>query len=389
MERNQIINSPEIENAASSKKAFLLFGGFCAGGLILLMISALFANIDAVPSVIGVFFFLAGYGVIAAPCLCAFIFKFGAFVEVGPVFTTYYSRFGNFIYERAQRDYASEAGMNLVFTLLKVGIMFLISLVLTPIVTVVLFIIYRKNYSKAEKFAEENGIDKGVIPCISKTLVLAVVGVLAALLVATIVASSISDAASEKKKDQQFAGYKNALTAALQKLPQEYYADALHINNETGGFIAEFELDGETVYYGKISTNFDLVDGLYSGSVYYIIDDVLYVDLVNGGFETTSFKVSEDAEAKEYALGRHISRNVGEGAKFVHAEPYNDTTLLKIEYEGSEYWIYLDGENNLVKTMIPYDAFKKEHYDMPETAFQLDPEFDLTAAKAIAAQLAG
>ncbi|MBQ8768664.1 MAG: hypothetical protein IJZ15_03315 [Oscillospiraceae bacterium] len=389
MEMNQIKNSPEMENVASSKKAVMLFGAFCAGGLILLMISALLANIDSVSNGIGVLFFLAGYGVIAAPCLCAFIFKFGAFVEVGPVFTTYNTQIGDFIYQRVQRDYASEAGMNLVFTLLKVGIMFLISLILTPIITVVLFIIYSKNHKKAEKFAEENGVDKSVIPCISKTLVLAVVGILAVLLVATIIASAISDAASDKKRDREHTGYQKALAAAVQNLPEEYYADALHINNETGGFIAEFELDGETVYYGKISTNFSLVDGLYSGSVYFIIDDVLYVDLVGGGYEATSFKVSEDAEAKEYALGRHISQNVGKGATLIGGEPHNDTSLLKIEYQGSEYYIYVDGDNKLVKTMIPYDASKKEHFDMPETAFVIDADFDLTAAKAIAAQLAG
>lgn len=389
MEMNQIKNSPEIENAASAKKAFMLFGAFCAGGLILLMVSALLANINSIPNGIGVLFFIAGYFVIAAPCLCAFIFKFGAFVEVGPVFTTYYSRVGDFIYQRAQRDYTSEAGMNLVFTLLKVGIMFLISIVLTPIVTVILFIIYGKAHNKAEKFAQENGFDKDVVPSVNKVLVLAVVGILAVLLIATIIASAVSGAARDKEREKENKGYQKALAAAVQNLPEEYYADALRVNSETGGFIAEFELNGEKVYYGKISSNFDLVDGLYSGSVYFIIDNVLYVDLVGGGREATSFKVSEDAEAKEYALGRHISQNVGTGATLISGEPNGEASQLKIEYKGREYYIFVDSDNKLVKTMIPYDASKKEHFEMPETTFAIDADFDLTSAKAIAAQLAG
>lgn len=385
MNTEQSIDKSIMENVASAKKAFMLFAAFCASGLILIMISALLSNIIYGSNVIGVLFFVAGYLVIATPCLCAFILKFGAFVDVGPIFITREKSIGNFIYRTVERDYMSQAGANLVITGLKFFLMFLVSLVLTPILTVSLYLIYNKSHKDAVIYAEENGISKTSIPTVNKTLVLSVVSILVALLIGTIIASAVSGAIRDKEKEEQNEVNIQALATAIENIPEEYYAEAYKGQSASGGFIAEFKLDGKTVYYGCTSNNFNLVDGLYSGSFYYIIEDVLYLDLSGGGFEIDYFQVCDNAEIKAYLLGRHISQNIGDGATLSDGYPYENTTRLEIEYNGEEYCIYIDDNNNIVKTQLMYDY--ADYNNLPETMFVIDFDKDLSEYKEQARQL--
>lgn len=385
MNTEQNIDKSIMENVALVKKVFALFAAFCVGGLILIMISALISNIVYGNNVIGVLFFIAGYLVIAAPCLCAFIFKFGAFVDVGPIFIVREKSIGNFIYRTIERDYMSQAGANLVITGLKFFFMFLVSLVLTPILTVSLYLIYNKSHKDAVKYAEENGISKSSIPTVNKTFIISVVSILVALLIGTIITSAVSGGIRDKEKERQNQVNIQALATAIENMPEEYYAEAYKGQSASGGFIAEFKLDGKIVYYGCTSNNFNLVDGLYSRSFYYIVEDVLYLDLSGGGFEIDYFQVYDNIAIKTYLLGRHISQNIGDGATLTDGYPYEDTTRLEIEYNGEEYCIYIDDDNNIVKTQLMYDY--ADYDNMPETMFVIDFEKDLSECKEQARQL--
>lgn len=374
-----------MENAATAKKLFMTFAAFCAGGVLMLLVSALLANlpIDGL-SGISVLLFVGGYGVIAAPCMLAFVFKFGLFVDIGPMFTTFDMPMGNYIYRTVRRDYMSQMGGNIMFTFIKGLIILLISLVLTPILTLVLYIIYNRAHKKALIYADENGIDRRRVPAVNKMLVRVVALVMVALLAATIIASAVSSAVKDAQRDADSQKYAQVLASAVEALPEEYYAEA-YKRSRTGGYIGEFTLDGKKVYFGEVSSNFDLVDGLYSGSVYYIIDDVLYLDLVGGGFEAKNFTVCDTAAVKEYLLSRHLTQNVGEGATLLNGYFSDGMTHLELEYQGQRYRLFLNGDDRICKMQMEYTS--EEFDNMPEIGFEMDNGKDLTEYKNIARAL--
>lgn len=379
MSKEQETNaSTPIESVAAAIRAFMLFGGFCAGGLIAIMLSAFLGNLPVNTGLWGLFFYLAGHGIIALPVLCAFVFKFGAFVDVGPVFYTHDNIVGNVIYRVTERDYTTQGGMNVVLTLLKLFLFFLISIVLTPIITVILYIIYIKARKGAVKYAEENGIDRESVPSVNKNIVIAIIGVLAALLVGTIIGSALSGSIRDKERDEADAMYATLFVEISKGLPSEYYAEAYKGASAAGGYIVEFELDGKKVYHGELSSNFSLVEGLSAVSKYYIIDGVVYLDAYSIG----KYEISESVEIKEYLLSRHLGANIGEGAVLKSGNAEGELSRLVYTYNDKEHCVLVDSDKKIAKTQLVYDYTDRDTYDkMPETAFEFDYEKDLTEFK--------
>ncbi len=378
MDTNQRNDNSVIENVASAKKLFMIFGGFGAIGLIVIMLSIFIGNLPSTPGGMFVgFAYFIGHGICALPCICAFVFKLGAFVDIGPMFTTHYSVIGNFIYRTVQRDYMSQMGGNIIFTFIKLLIIFLVSIVLTPIITVVLYIIYKKAYKDAAAYADANGIDKKDIPVINKTLVRVVAIILAALFVGSIIASAVSDKVRDKEREETSVTAAQMLENAIANIPEEYYAEAVKGQKETemGGFIAEFTLDGKKVYAGKISTNFKLIEGITSLSEYFIIDGVMYLDV----YCVDRFEESDNAEIKKYLLSRHLTGQLGEDAQFSHADLNPDNNRIEYTFNGEKHCIYTDNSANITKIQLIYTT--EEYHDIPETAFVLKGDFDLTALK--------
>ncbi len=340
-----------------SKKLLLALGGCMCGGIAIILLMSALSNffLGSWFMVIGIFL---GYGVYAAPCLLAFVFKVGIFVDVGPMFHEVDHPVGNIIYRVTERDYAGEAAMNIGFTLLKVLIIALVSVVLTPIFAFAALIFYRFQVQKSKKYAEENGIDPDTLPLIPKWYYMVAGGAMLGALVAAIVCNCIGSAINRAESEADMKQGQEILDSIIGTLPDDWYTCTTnsqkydynsHLFGSTGGWSAEFMLDGKKVYAGKFCTSFYNMEslGLENNMVYYIIDGKLYVG--NGGLGVDYMERLDNPKALEYCMSRHLMPHIGEGAKVESAimregsESYNE---IYYEYEGKSHVIYTSREDN-------------------------------------------
>ncbi len=189
MDNLQTTTNP-LEGLKTVKSTFMAFSGFCFTGFILIMLSVFITNLPisvAKTGGITALLFMGGFAVAAAPCILAFVFKYGVFCNVGPVFHTTYSRYDNYVVKKTERDYMTQAGASIGMTLIKLLVIFLVSLILTPIVTIGLYRAYKKAYKLAVDYAEENGIDKQSISAVNKMFYTMPVMIIAVLFVGSII----------------------------------------------------------------------------------------------------------------------------------------------------------------------------------------------------------
>ncbi len=374
-------NETIIDKVQDAKAAFMRFGGFCAIGLIVLMLGIFFTNLPVEFMIIGMLLTIGGYAIIAMPCLLAFVFKIGVFVSVGPIFQTSYSRVGNIIYKITERDHTTEMGANFLLTLFKCMIMFFVSLVLTPLVTLALYVCYKKARKEAVAYAKEHGIEEENIPRISKGLVLAVLAIVGVIFIGSIIGSALTDKQWKEEQAAENAKYAEMATKISQNLPEEYYAAAYKGGN-AGGYAVEILVEGERIYCGRISYNFNnYVEGLTTSAIYYIIDDTVYLDL----YSVNKFEISTDEKVKEYLLARHISQCLGEGATFVEGDNRGEYINLTLTYQGKNQIFSVTEEGELLGMQLNYQG--KEGVARPENSFQIVKEHSLEEYKATALKI--
>ena len=379
-----IIDSGIIEQTKKSKTSFLAFGSFTAVGFIVLMVGILLSNMYFVKNWVGTLFFMGGYLVIAAPCMLAFVLKIGLFVYVGPVFSTSQTRIGNVIYTVTERDYSSQAAMNIGFTLIKAFIIFLLAVIISPVVTIVLFFIYNSNHKKAIEYADINGIDKKTVPHLNKGLVIAVFAIVIALFAAAIISSNISDKHYEEQKKEDTEVYSALLETAVGKIPDEYYAESYKGEISTGGFVAEFILDGKKVVCGKFGMNIsNAYDKIDSNTVYYLIGDTLYIDLYGDG----NFEISSDSTIKKYIEIKCISNLLGNGAEYILGSKYEDNIAVTYKYNSLEHIVHINENGEIVKYVINEFPADLDSENFDEKIYQVDSNKDLSDFKSKATEL--
>ncbi len=388
MDSQQITTNP-IESLKTLKSTFMAFCGFCLAGFILIMLSVFITNLPisiAKTGGIAALLFMGGYAVAAAPCILAFIFRFGVFCNVGPVFHTTYSRYDNFIIQKTERDYMTQAGASVGMTLIKLLVIFLVSLILTPIVTIALYIAYKKAYKQAVSYAEENGVDRHEIPTVSKAFYTLPALIVAVLFVGSIIGSVISNKVNAIEDAKRDTAHEKAFEAVLSNLPEEYYANTYNTIYESGGFAAEFNVDNKKIYCGKIVSNFtDGIDGIESNMIYYIIDGKAYVDL----YEMGDFEILDNDTAVEYLLGRHLTNCIGSGAEFIDGGGSKSPYSLTYSYKGKEHVLQAreDGTVEIYNIILPNVLHPEETENISETKQFIDFEADLSEYKAQAKEL--
>ncbi len=289
-------------------KVIHIFGGALLGGiatmLVFSMVSEMFVQLS--------FLSVLGYVVMGLPMLCVFLVKGGPlYVDLGPMFYKTESRIGNIIYERYERDYEGEFASNGLLTIFKLMIYFLLSVIITPIITIIAFGAYNRTRKEALEYAEKNGISKDEVPTYKTKGAKLFMSVCTIIIVAIIaVGLVIGIIAGLMVADEQSA-YEDEFPARLESLPEEYYAKLNCKHDDCCA--AEFKLDdGRVVYYGTFCNE----QGMMHGKEYYIIDGVLYV---SDGFGY--WWINDDDELFDYIISRrHIKEVVGTSPDFQNGQ---------------------------------------------------------------------
>lgn len=371
-----------IEAVKSARKLFYSFGGFCAVGIIVLSITTFIMNIKA--SGLVTLLYVLGFGIMAAPCILAFVLKFGIFYNVGPIFSYSDVRIGNIIYRTPVRDYGSQMSMSLVFSIVKIIIICLISIILTPIITLILYICYRRSLTKALKYADENGIDKSKIPTVNRPMVYTFLIIVLAFFIGSIIADNVTTSIHNKEEAETNKKNSSAFSAILKNIPKEYYYKATNANIETGGFVAEFTADNKQILAGKASSNISGVSDLSGNEEYFIIDNVVYLNR----YGIDEWEQSTDKVIIDYLTSRHLSGVIGKGAEFVDSSDYKQETSIRYKYKNQQYNITINNKN-AIQYYAKYYSYKEmdKIKEEVETAFVLDNSADLSELKEKATQI--
>ena len=236
---------------------------------------------------------ILGAAIFAGPLVLGLCFGL-PIIDIGPVFRAVDTPIGNFIYRTFVPDVSGQMAANLFLTIIRALFMLLLSVILMPILLIICLIGYKIGRKKALRYAAENDIPSKSVPRISIIVVLIYIGVL----ILGIVGANIAEAAQDKKYDDQYNEKMQVMTAAFDAfiddidnaIPQEYYAEAYKGENYTGGFVARFKVGDKVVVCGKTDSLADYPDILTSSSMYYFIDNTLYIDK----YGTSKFTICED-----------------------------------------------------------------------------------------------
>lgn len=368
-----------IENAKKARDIFMGFIGFLAAGVFIMELSLLIINSPLFPKLglISALLFLGSFVVMAMPCLAAFVFRFGIFYDMGEVFHTTQTRIGNIIYLRPERDFSTQYGGNVILTIAKFCILTFLAFIITPIVTIVLYITYKKSCRQAI----EAGAAEEEIPKINKALVRGILIGIAAFFAVIIVVSNVTDAvdAAKSKAEKIEAEEKYAPLLKEIKIPDEYFADTTYqVYGKSE--IAYFKLNGEAIYCGKAPESIrGKFEGIDYNSEYFIIGDKLYVDYSGIG----EYEEINNPEAKDALLERYIDKKYTADAEYLRGGEDSEKIWIRYMLNDTEYCITADKDNNIIGISEYYD---EENPDK-EIEIVINKEADLSEYKQEAEEL--
>ncbi len=382
-EKKVVVEAEEtpIDLVKGSRDTFLKLLALAVVGLVMIVFGVkLFVEILII---LGAIIF-AGPLVI---CLC-----FGLpLIDIGPVFRAVDTPMGNFIQRTFVPDISGQMSANLALTLIRALFMLLLSVILMPILILLSFIGYKSARKKALRYAEEQGLPEQAVPRLS----LIVTGGLLAFLVVGIISANLIESAVDKKQNEAYDEKMAAMTVVFDEFQEdmddillgEYYAEAYKGEGYTGGFVAQFKIGDKTVLCGKSKPLTEYPDALTSSSVYYIIDDLLYIDR----YGTNTFEICQENEVKELLKARHANAHFGEGMTLEDAMTgvdYDNAVMegailyLEVAYEDGYYRLHFDSQNNLIG--YGYSGYKAERV---ETQFVFKETSKMNSLKEAAQKL--
>ncbi len=303
-----------FEALATVKKFLLVFGGACVLSVAALLVSNIFMLFDVYSALFG----LAIFGFLAAPVLLVFLTKFGATVDMGPVFVEHKVIIGNTIYYQMVRDEFQEVTQNVVASFGKILLFTVLSIIITPVLAVAGLIAYFKCRKDAFEYADQNGISRSDVPVFDKKKLMIIGIVLAAMFVFVAIGNVAQGIARDAEESKISSDIEKTFNSALENLPEEYYAKT---KNMYKGYVTAFKLDdGTMVYGGQVFDTEEQIaeyESLEYGCYYYIINDTLYVCGYDLGDE---FEVVNDKKTKEFLIGRHLHKIVDGKLKFTEGD---------------------------------------------------------------------
>ncbi len=329
-----------------------------------------------------------GLAVFALPLVLSLCFGFSGIIDIGPVFRAIDTPIGNVIYRTMVPDIGGQMAANLALTLIRAVLMFFLSVALMPLLLVICFIAYKISRRKALNYAAENGIAKESVPHISAL----VVPIYIAVLVVSIITANLIDTVATNKANKEYDDFLAGISQEVYEpftekinsiVSSEYYAEAYEGENYTGGFVAQFTVDGKQVKCGSLKME-NVID---SFGAYYIIDDVVYIDQ----YGNQKFTVCSDEAVIEALTGRYPDAQFGEDMTLDHAETgdnyyngamKNAVMYLQVTYNGERYRLHFDAENNLVGY-----GWHEVSTDMTETQFAFTENTVSSSIKEAAAKI--
>ncbi len=236
---------------------------------------------------------ILGAAIFAGPLVLGLCFGL-PIIDIGPVFHAVDTPIGNVIYRTFVPDVSGQMAANLFLTIIRALFMLLLSVILMPILLIICLMGYKIGRKKALQYVAENDIPSKSIPRISLVVVLIYIGVS----ILGIVGANVAEAAQDKKYDDKFNEKMQAMTVVFDAfmddidnaIPEEYYVEAYKGENYTGGFVARFKVGDKVVVCGKTDPLTEYPDVFTSSSVYYFIDDTLYIDQ----YGTSKFTICRD-----------------------------------------------------------------------------------------------
>ncbi len=340
-----------FENLEGVIKIIHIFGGAFLLGVVLMMITGM----GYLPVYLEILSML-GYVVMGLPMLCVFIFKSGPLcVDLGPAFYLSRTQVGNIIYERTARDYESEFAANGLWTILKLAIFFLLSVIITPIIVIAALLSHKRLRKKALAYAEENGMDKSEVPTYATKTAKLVIAISCIIIAVVMVVGLVTGIASIGAAKEERAELEKGFETIIASLPEEYYAEKSCKHSDCCA--AKFKMeDGSVVYYGVFCAG---EKGQAHGNQYYIIDGKLYVSSMGYWF------VNDNAELLDYVIAeRHLEGIVGDDPKF-------QSTGTAANDEHGEYIMYYFPSGNYINAykngkLLGYSVFWLEEKDLTE-----------------------
>ncbi len=306
---------------------------------------------------------ILGAAIFAGPLVLGLCFGL-PIIDIGPVFRAVDTPIGNFIYRTFVPDVSGQMAANLFLTIVRALFMLLLSVILMPILLIICLMGYKIGRKKALSYAEKNNIPSQSVPRISLIVVIIYVSVM----LMGIIGANLAEAAQDKHYDDQYNEKMQVMTVAFDAfmddidnaIPEEYFAEAYKGQNYTGGFVARFKVGDKVVLCGKTQPLTDNPDVLTSSSVYYFIDNTLYIDKYN----TNNFTICEDASVISALKGRlpeaHFNNNMtledgytGDDYDNSAMESENAILYLVVALEDNlesdnRHNIHLDANNKLV-----------------------------------------
>ncbi len=236
---------------------------------------------------------LIGMAIFAGPLVLGLCFGL-PIIDIGPVFRAVDTPVGNFIYRTFVPDVSGQMAANLALTLIRAFFMLLLSVIIMPILLIICLIAYKIGRKKALTYATQNGIPTTSVPRIT----LVMVGIYVGVFILGIIGANVAETLQDKKYADKYDAKMQEMTAVFEDfmdnidyaIPEEYYAEAYKGENYTGGFVARFKVGDKVVVCGKTDSLADYPDILTSSSVYYFIDNTLYIDK----YGTSKFTICED-----------------------------------------------------------------------------------------------
>ncbi len=295
-----------------------------------------------------------GLTIYALPLVLALCFGFSGIIDIGPVFRTIDTPIGNVIYRTVTPDIGGQMAANLALTLIRAILMYFLAVILMPVLLVICFIGYKIGRRKALKYAKENGISTKSVPHIPGLVIPIYIGV---LIVSIVSANLINDVVSQKE-NEEYNEYLSGISTSVfepflenidSAVPAQYYAQAYKGDSYTGGFVAQFTVEGKTVKCGRTQ----IENVLEQSGVYYIIDGVVYI----GRYDYSSFTVCEDQTVIKTLTDRfpdtHFGKNMTLDDAITEDNYYSEAMegavlYLQVTYNDGRYRLHLDEENNLI-----------------------------------------
>ncbi len=300
---------------------------------------------------------ILGAAIFAGPLVLGLCFGL-PIIDIGPIFRAVDTPVGNFIYRTFVPDIGGQMAANLFLTLVRALFMLLLSVIIMPILLIICLIGYKIGRKRALKYAAENDIPEKSVPRISLVVVIVYIGVL----IMGIIGANLTEAAVNKKHDDEYSEKMqemtvvfDAFTADLDNaVSEEYYAEAYKGENYTGGFAARFKIGDKVVLCGRTEPLAEYPDILNSSSVYYFIDNTLYIDK----YGTSKFTVCEDENVITILKNRFPEAHFNEGMTLEDGYTGEDYDNEPMESENAVLFLVV-----ALKDDSDYDSRRNLHFD--------------------------